>query len=104
MDFPLSLDRRNYPILPHRIWGRDIDRNGRRAVQAGIKRYKLSSCIHTYPMAVLTGRPALMFVINDIGMGMLTVGGRRTRVGLTGQVWMPRSKVVVSVREFNRVV
>ena len=69
-----------------------------------IKRYKLSSCFHTYPIAVLTGRPALMFVIDDIGMGMLTVGGRRARIGLPGQMWMPRSEIVVSVREFNRVL
>ena len=44
-----------------------------------------------------------MFIINDIGMGMFTAGCRLTRIGLSGQVWMPWSKVVVSVREFNRI-
>ena len=42
-----------------------------------------------------------MLVINDIGMGMLAVGGHR--LGLAGQVWMPWRKVVVSVRAFNWV-
>jgi hypothetical protein len=38
-----------------------------------------------------------MFIINDIGVRMFTIDSRRTRIRFTNQVWMPRSKVVVSV-------
>lgn len=57
--------------------------------------------IESIPEA-LSGRPALVLVVDDIGVRMFPRGLCRT--GVTGQVWMPFNKPIVPVQKFNRIV
>ena len=44
----------------------------------------------------LSGRPALVLVVDDIGVRVFPGGLCRT--GVTGQVWMPFNKPIVPVQ------
>ena len=56
-----------------------------------------------YPSSgALSGRPALVLVVDDLAVRVFP--GGPCRAGVTGQVWMPFNQPIVPVQKFNRIV